>query len=498
LWDYDLKYPGPVTLRYALGGSRNVPAVKAMLTAGVDKTINVAEKLGLKSGYKCYLDEQNTKEGPCYASSAIGDGAYLHLDEHVHAYASISRNGVNIPQTYILKITNASGKIINEWKPSEGSQAIRAETAYILNNMMSDPNASYFPAGRKPHRYNGWRFGMKTGTTNDGKDGWMMGMSPQYAAGVWVGNYNRSEMTGTMENMTQPIWQGWMNAAHDGKTAFDWQKPEGIQTLPAFVVRNNPGVGAVVPSASTDIFPSWYKANNRNSQGQTIDKVSGKLATNCTPERAKETVAGGSANQFSSDRWVGTSGGNTNENDDVHKCEDSRPSIALNITSSGNNYNLSVNVVQGTHPISSDKFKGTVNYIIDGQIIRSATIDNAGSNIAEFTYTPDFTGSKGISAQIIDSALYDGSSESGTISSVSQSTYTVVAENEGGNTYSFAWSSGASGTVTIYKGNTVICSGPATGSGCTSGGGGPYSVTPSLSGVYAKDSSGKQVTVSGS
>jgi membrane peptidoglycan carboxypeptidase len=53
--------------------------------------------------------------------------------------------------------------------------------------MLEDPNASYFPAGRKPHRYNGWKFAMKTGTTNDAKDGWMMGFSAKYAAGVWVG-----------------------------------------------------------------------------------------------------------------------------------------------------------------------------------------------------------------------------------------------------------------------------------------------------------------------
>jgi membrane peptidoglycan carboxypeptidase len=68
LHDYDLRYPGPITLRYALGGSRNVPAVKAMLLAGVDKTIETAEKLGLESGYKCYEDDALTVTTQCYAS----------------------------------------------------------------------------------------------------------------------------------------------------------------------------------------------------------------------------------------------------------------------------------------------------------------------------------------------------------------------------------------------------------------------------------------------
>jgi membrane peptidoglycan carboxypeptidase len=230
LWNYDFRYPGPMTVRYALGGSRNVPAIKAMLTVGVNETIDVANSLGLKSGYKCFADEELTTEGDCYASSAIGDGAYLKLDEHVHAFGTLSRNGKLIPQTYFLKIEDAGGKVVDEWKQEDGEQVIRDEAAYIVTDMLSDPNASYFPAGRKPHRYDGgagtWKFAMKTGTTNDAKDGWMMGYSAKYAAGVWVGYHNRRvEMSGTMENMTQPIWHEWMKEAHKGKAPEDWPKP---------------------------------------------------------------------------------------------------------------------------------------------------------------------------------------------------------------------------------------------------------------------------------
>jgi membrane peptidoglycan carboxypeptidase len=104
LYDYDFRFPGPVTLRYALGGSRNIPAIKAMLMAdggngqglgGINKTIATAEGLGLTSGYKCYLDDTLTKETQCYASSAIGDGAYLRLDEHVNGYAPVAKSSMN-------------------------------------------------------------------------------------------------------------------------------------------------------------------------------------------------------------------------------------------------------------------------------------------------------------------------------------------------------------------------------------------------------------------
>lgn len=496
LWDYDFRYPGPVTLRYALGGSRNVPAVKAMLTAGIDKTIDTAEKLGLKSGYKCYQDEAFTKEGACYASSAIGDGAYLHLDEHVHAYGSISRNGLNIPQTYILKIVNAGGKTLDEWKPSKGQQAIRQDSAYIVADMLSDPNASYFPAGRKPHRFQGWKFGMKTGTTNDGKDGWMMGFSTKYAAGVWVGYHTRQRvMSGTMESMTQPIWQGWMNGAHDGLKPVERVKPSGVKTDAAYVIRSHVGIGSVEPSPSTDLYPSWYKANAKTNGGpRTIDKVSGKLATECTPDRAKETTNDAAANQFSGDRFVTGANGSTNDKDDVHKCGDAKPGIDLNTpVANGSGYDLSVNVTQGTHPISSDKFKGTVNYIADGQVIRSFNIEGPGTGLASFTYTPPSGSSQSISAQIIDSVLYDATSSAYNLSGGSLS---AQAASAGGNKYTFSWN-GGTGTVSIYRSNnSLVCSGSAAGGTCTSGGGGPYTVNP-FAGTYAKDSSGNQVTVSG-
>src|SRR5690606_20277739 len=135
------------------------------------------------------------------------DGAYVKMDEHVHAFGTLSRNGKLVPQTYIMKITDAGGKTITEWEEEEGEQAVKPDTAYIISDMLSDPRASYL--SRKPHRYNGgqgeWKFAVKTGTTNDSKDGWMMGYSSKYAAGVWVGYHNRTvEMSGFMENMTQP------------------------------------------------------------------------------------------------------------------------------------------------------------------------------------------------------------------------------------------------------------------------------------------------------
>lgn len=411
LWDYDFRYPGPVTLRYALGGSRNIPAVKAMLIAGIDKTIETAESMGLKSGYNCYADDNLVEEAPCYASSAIGDGAYLKLDEHVHALGTFSRMGKHIPQTYILEVEDSQGKALYEWEKEKGEQVIREDTAYIINNILSDPNASYM--SRKMHDYNGWNFALKTGTTNDAKDGWLTGYSSKYSAAVWVGHHTREiEMSGFMETMTQPIWGGWMQGAHNGLDPKDWQKPASVQTLPAYVVRSHVGVASVEPSPSNDLFPSWYSNDNKKSTDKkTIDIVSNKLATDCTPERARKAVTEAAADSFSSDPYVGTGGANTSEKDDVHKCDDRKPTVSLAVKDKGGGkYDLQATFSPGTHPMSSDKYKGNLTFAINGNNLPGGSyeIDGAGTRTYK-NYNADFSGTRKVTVTVVDSVLYDGS-----------------------------------------------------------------------------------------
>lgn len=418
LHDYDLRYPGPVTIRYALGGSRNVPAVKAMLINGVDKTIDTANKLGLKDGdeggYKCYEDEKLTIPTQCYASSALGDGAYLSLDKHVHAYATMSRNGNKIPQTYILKVEDSSNKKIYEWKQSAGEQVVKAESAYIVSDMLADPNASYF--SRKPHRYKGHEFSLKTGTTNDSKDGWLMGYSTQYSAGVWVGHHTRRvETRAFMETMTEPIWGNWMRRVHDELTPEKRPIPAGLQTLPAFVIRSKVGLGSVEPSRSTDLYPSWYvKPTNKPGQKQVFDKVSNKIATDCTPELAKEERTDAEATAFSGDTFVTGATGNGQEKDDIHKCEDIKPSITLTVTTTSTDgvYTLTATVAQGTHAFSSEKFKGALSFKIDGQIVEGGSVAVDADGTYSITYSSAYDESKVITAEVSDSVLYSASADS--------------------------------------------------------------------------------------
>src|SRR5581483_4276029 len=443
----------PITLRYALGGSRNVPAVKAMLSAipsdsssgnvaSINKTIATASAMMDNpynpTTYNCYSDEALTKTTQCYGASAIGDGAFLYLDDHVNGLSTLARLGVAIPRTFILKLTDSSNKPIYQWQQPQGKQVINKDTAYILDNMASDPNASYLPgscsttncSGYKFHRYQGWHFAIKTGTTNNGFDGLMTSWSTKYAVVAWVGNHMRNKdltaARGTsMEYLTEPLVKGFMQFAHNGAAAVNWQQPSDIKVLPAFVIRNHIHYGDVEPSPSTDLYPSWYQAPSTNNASQTIDKVSGKTATSCTPALAKQDQTNGNANTFSVDKFVsGALNPNTlSGNDDVHNCNDHPPTTSVTVASSTNagtkdacdpTCTITVTVSQGTHPLSGGSYTtapaGTVIVTLDGQSINTQPIPANQSDVYSYSFQYTATTSSGgsLSVAATDSVLYQG------------------------------------------------------------------------------------------
>lgn len=419
LWDYDFKYPGALTIRYSLGGSRNVPAVKANLMVGTSKVIETAENMmnGGSSkqdgyGYNCFADVKLTKETQCYGASAIGDGAYLHLDEHVNGLATISRLGKYIPKTYILSIEDASGKALLKWKQPKGKQVVSAASTYIIDDILSDPNASYMRAFRKFHRQpNGWHFAIKTGTTNDNYDGLMASWSTKYAVVTWVGNHTRNvALSGFMEDMTGPIVRGWMEGAHKGLEAQNWEKPTGVKTAAAYRRTSGFGTGAIFPSPATDLFPSQYVPKKATFSSATIDKVSGNLATSCTPSAARQKMTNSNANSFSVDEFVsgGLSGNAPTDKDDVHKCDDDLPSVQITLPVGDTcvtTCQISVTPFAGTHPLSSGKFPGTVVVSIDGKTVGTYAAKDSGTPII-VEYTVTTPGSVTVKATLTDSVLY--------------------------------------------------------------------------------------------
>lgn len=416
--DYDLKQPGAMSMRQALGGSRNIPAIKAAYIAGMQNTIDLAKKMGVVSGTSC--------EPNCGLSAAIGDGSEIRLDEHVNGYATFARSGKYKPKTYILKVSDSRNKTLHEWKDTPGEQVLDPQIAYIVADMMSDSKVSYF--GNSYRLNNGWQSALKTGTTNNKDNGWLMGYTNKLAFGLWMGrqNDNKSQTTFT-DKILGPVWNEFMAYAnqtlgYNKGSGFD--KPAGIKK----VCINQATGYATTSGGNCDIFPSWYTPRYPDSSKKAeIDSVSKKLATECTPDLARQTITGGGimSELPTSDplykNWIspiqaryGTAGGAIpTDKDDVHTCDPAdKPSIVLSVVEeSPGTYSLSATVTQGKNPLS------TVNFKVNGTIIDGGSMDMTTSGTTTpITYTVTGTEPVTVTAQVIDSVLYDVTSEAKTLS----------------------------------------------------------------------------------
>jgi membrane peptidoglycan carboxypeptidase len=513
LEDYDFIYPGPLTLRYAMGSSRNVPAVKAMLEAvpndkssghvnSVNKVISTAaammdntyDQSKHNSPYNCYANTELTQTTQCYGASAIGDGAFLHLDDHVNGLSTLGRLGKAIPHTYILKITDSAQKTIYQWKQPQGQQVIKADAAYIVDSMASDPNASYLPGscsattctslahgGYKFQRYNGWNFGVKTGTTNDGFDGLMTSWSTKYAMVSWVGNHTRRvNLNTTMESLTEPMTRGWMEYAHANLKPVNWTQPTTVKTAPAFVVRNHIHYGDVEPSPTNDLYPGWYIGGGSvKNTSQTLDKVSGKVATSCTPPLARSVAYNSNAATWNIDIFnggrqsIGSSSGvgttTSTATDDVHNCNDSPPTVTLTAPGSCNtSCIITATATQGTHPFSDPQYAqypGKITFTLGGQTIHSEDI-NTSPYTSSFTYTPTSSGSGTLTATVTDSVLYQGSG-SASLNFTVPNPPTITNNAVNGHQITLQWT-GGNGGISAYVNDSPAsdCSNVSSGS-CT-------------------------------
>lgn len=250
--NYDLKEHGPVSVRQALQGSLNVPAVKMMYLTGVSRVLDFADQLG----YTTLRDRSR------FGLSLVLGGGEVTLLEHANAYAAFANNGVQMPTTAILSVQDASGKMLEEWKPTDGKQVIDQDTTSRVSSALSDNGARAYVFGLGNFlTLPGRPAAAKTGTTNNFHDAWTLGYTPSLVTGVWVGNNDNTEMKRGADGsqIAAPIWQGFM------KRALVNQPVEQFPTSPLTT--------ATKPVLLGKDFETAVK----------IDKASGKLATEFTP-----------------------------------------------------------------------------------------------------------------------------------------------------------------------------------------------------------------------
>lgn len=256
--NYDGKFRGPITIREALAQSVNVPAVKALYLAGLKDSLQTLKEAGINT----LTDPQR------YGLSLVLGGGEVKLLELVQAYASFATGGIFNPTTAILRIEDKNGAVLEEYKNKE-KMVLGKEIAGAITNILSDNEARSPAFGPNSYLYfpdYPEEVAVKTGTTDDYRDAWVVGYTKDFALGVWFGNNDNSPMEKKIAGfIAAPLW----NAFY--KEVFKKYPPRKFEPY-SFKEPEKPALRG-----------EW-----RGSRVYLIDKISGKRATDFTPEELIE------------------------------------------------------------------------------------------------------------------------------------------------------------------------------------------------------------------
>jgi penicillin-binding protein 1A len=215
--NYDERFEGRITLRRALSGSRNVPAVKLGATVGIPNVVQTARRFGISSRL------------PVVLSLVLG-AAEITLTEHVSAFSALPNDGLRTEPHLIRRVTTYEGTVLEEARPAV-HDAVEPDTARMMVAMLRD--AVEYGTGVRA-RALGRAVGGKTGTTNNFSDAWFIGFTPSLTAGAWVGHDDKRISLGRGETGARaalPIWLDFMQQALANTPVEDFQNVESLALL---------------------------------------------------------------------------------------------------------------------------------------------------------------------------------------------------------------------------------------------------------------------------
>ena len=276
------QFYGDVTIRFSLGHSLNIAAVKALYINGIDNSLKIAHSLGDAS-----YCEGRSNYG---LSIAIGSGCGVHMVEHANAYASIARGGSYKDIAYILEVKNSSGDVIESWSDSPATRIVDEQVAYMISSILSDNDSRWFHGVGfvVPGVWTATKTGTTT-TTNSSvtKDSLMESYSTAISTFAWNGNHDGSGLTSSSSTVVANVIGHYMERVHKEVYAADGRWKSGDQpTKPS-------GIKTLTVNGVTDIWPSWFNAEKNSGvtkETLTFNKYSHLLASSCTPDAYKIEV----------------------------------------------------------------------------------------------------------------------------------------------------------------------------------------------------------------
>ena len=239
--NYDRKFHGVVQMRFALGNSFNIPAVKMLKANTIPSMIATASAMGITT----------FKNPEDYGLSLTLGGGEVTMFDMTQAFGVFANGGYRIDLHPILKITDRNGNVMEEYKPPKspifGKKVLPPGVAFIISDILADNNARLTEFGsnsalRIPNK----TVSAKTGTTNDFRDNWTIGYTPSFVVASWVGNNNNDAMNGLASGITgaAPIWHEIMSYLLEDKPNEPMQKP------PDVIQKAICGLSGTLPSSS--------------------------------------------------------------------------------------------------------------------------------------------------------------------------------------------------------------------------------------------------------
>jgi 1A family penicillin-binding protein len=223
--NYDGKWHGIIQMRYALGNSINIPAVKMLKLNGIEAMIATASAMGITT----FTDPEK------YGLSLTLGGGEVTMLEMAQAYGVFANDGYKINLHPILKITDNQGKTLEKYNPPSspifGKKVLPEGVSFIISDILADNNARTLEFGPNSSLYIPKQaVSVKTGTTNDFRDNWTVGYTPDYVVASWVGNDDNTPMSNIVSGITgaAPIWNDIMSYLLANKIPHPISRPPGV------------------------------------------------------------------------------------------------------------------------------------------------------------------------------------------------------------------------------------------------------------------------------
>lgn len=281
--NYDRAFHGPVLARDALGGSLNLPAVKALDHVGLKNMLSLAGRMGLTT----------LTDADRFGLSLTLGGGEVRLVDLTSAFGGFASGGLHVSPVAVLKITDANGKVIEAWQPRLGERVLDERVAYLITNILSDNTARLATYGPNNILQIGRPAAVKTGTTTDYRDNWTVGYTPELVVGVWVGNADNTPMVNISGVQgAGPIWHDFMRAALTGKPESQFVQPPGLIRVEVCALSGLLPTD-YCPLRRSELFIDGTQPTTPDTFYQLfrIDTATGLLAAASTPpERISEQV----------------------------------------------------------------------------------------------------------------------------------------------------------------------------------------------------------------